>query len=212
MPASVLSTYFWLGLVIIVSLGLSLYEIFRTFGRDFGRCLGRRYALLLIVLNIVTAIAVWWVVHVPLGAEPTFLSTVLTGLTFPTLLRSRFTLYRSLAPGQTDETSELSLKMDEMYRSIQTALVAEVNLSLAAERLVLAREIRRAFPAARIEHHLNEFIALEHIDSERRKHQKQLDDILAIGDADRRHLQLANLLISLRDRADLKRAIRDKTL
>jgi hypothetical protein len=212
MPESNPTTYFWLGLVILVSLFLGLYELFRTFGRDFGRCLGRRYALLLMVLNVGTALVVWWIVHGPLAVQPTFLSTVLTGLTFPTLLRSRFTLYRSITPGQTDETNELSLKMDEIYHSIQAALVGEVNLGLAAERLALSRQLRQTFPAAEIERYLGDFIDSEQIESERQKHQKQLDDIRAIQDADRKHLQLANLLISLRDRADLKRAIRDKTL
>ena len=83
MPESTPTTYFWLGLVILVSLFLGFYELFRTFGRDFGRCLGRRYALLLMVLNVGTALVVWWVVHGPLAVQPTFLSTVLTGLTFP---------------------------------------------------------------------------------------------------------------------------------
>jgi hypothetical protein len=206
------TTYFWLGLVILVSLFLSLYEIFKTFGRDFGRSLGRRYALLLIVLNVGTALVVWWIIHGLLAVEPTFPSTLVTGLTFPALLRSRFTLYRSIVPGQADETSELSLKMDEIYQSIQVALVGEVNLNLAGERVAISKQLRQTFTADEMAGHLGDFIASEPVASEREKHQAQLDAILAIQDADKKHLQLANLLIALKDRAELKRALRDGSL
>ena len=103
--------------------------------------------------------------------------------------------------------------MDEIYHSLQAALVGEVNLGLAAERVGLSRQLRQTFPADEMVRYLSDFIDSEPIDSERQKHQKQLDSTQAIQDADKKHLQLlANLLISLKDRADLKRAIRDKTL
>lgn len=53
-----MSTASLISLVILLSLALTGYELFKMFGRDFGRALRNRYALLLGFLNLIVAILV----------------------------------------------------------------------------------------------------------------------------------------------------------
>ena len=205
-------TYSLIGLVVLLSLLLTGYELFKIFGRDVGRALRNRFALLLGLLNVTAAVAVWLIVHRVIAVRPTLLSALVTGLTFPMLLRSRFTLYRSLGPAEAGQVDELSLKMDEMYHSLQRAFYREVNLQLAAARLALSQKIRQTFSAEELTSYLADFIQAERLEEERLAHQRQLDEIVAIEDEAVRHRQLAYLLLDLRTRADLERAIRARSL
>lgn len=156
--------------------------------------------------------AVWGVVHSLIGIQPSLLSALVTGLTFPTLLRSRFTLYRSIGSAQADEVNELSLKMDEIYHTLQRALYREVNLQLTNARLELSHKLREIFTARQLADYLADFIEHERLPDEQRKHQRQLEEILAIADGKTRHRQLANLLLDLKTAAEMKAAIRRKDL
>jgi hypothetical protein len=201
-----------ISLVILLSLALTAYEVFKIFGRDFGRAVGNRFTLLVGFLNLIAAVVVWWVVHGLIGVQPSLLSAVVTGLTFPTLLRSRFTLYRSIGPAQADEVNELSLKMDEIYHTLQRALYREVNLQLTNARLELSHKIRETFTAHQLADYLADFIAHERLPAEQTKHQRQLEEILTIADGKVRHRQLANLLLDLKTAAEIKAAVRRKDL
>jgi hypothetical protein len=206
------STYSWLGLVVLLSLLLTGYELFKMFDRDFGRALSNRFAWLLGLLNVVAAGAVWLIIHQVISVRPTLLSALVTGLTFPMLLRSRFTLYRSIGPAEAGDVDELSLKMDEIYHSLQRAFYREVNLQLAGARLALSQKIRQSFNADQLAIYLADFIAAERIEAERLAHGRQLEEIAAIEDQTVRHRQLAYLLLDLRTRPELERAIRARSL
>ena len=201
-----------ISLVILLSLVLTAYEVFKIFGRDFGRALRNRFTLLVGFLNLIAAVVVWWVVHTLIGIQPSLLSALVTGLTFPTLLRSRFTLYRSIGSAQADEVNELSLKMDEIYHTLQRALYREVNLQLTNARLELSHRIRETFTAHQLADYLADFIAHERLPDEQKKHQRQLEEIVAIEDSKVRYRQLANLLLDLKTAAEIKAAVRRKDL
>lgn len=204
--------------VVLLSLVLTGYELYQIFRRDFGRTLGNRYALFLFLLNIGMALVVWWFIHGLLAVQPTILTTLATGLTFPALLRSRFTLYRTISTpaegsgGQPSAVDEVSLKMDEMYRGLQSAFYKEIDLRLARERAELHKQLRDIFTAEQIDDHLSAIIGQITIDEDRTKLETKLEAIRAMTDDRRRHDQLANLLIQMTDRQELKRAIRDRTL
>ena len=203
--------------VVLLSLLLTGYELYQIFRRDFGRTLGNRHALFLFLLNIGMALIVWWFIHGLLAVQPTILTTLATGLTFPALLRSRFTLYRTIptadgAAGQTGAVDEVSLKMDEMYRGLQSAFYKEIDLRLARERLLLSRQLRETFTAEQLDDHLAGVIGQITIEEDRARLEAKLDAIRAITDDRKRHDQLANLLIHVTDRAELRRAIRDRSL
>lgn len=206
------STYSLVGLVVLLSLLLANYELFKIFGRDFGRALRNRFALLLGLLNVVVAVAVWLVIHNLIGVRPSLLSALVTGLTFPVLLRSRFTLYRSIGPAAAGEVDELSLKMDEIYHSLQRAFYREVNLQLAGARLALSQRIRQTFSARQLADYLAEFIEAERLEPERAAHRRQLGEIVAIEEEPMRHRQLAYLLLDLKTRADVDKALRARSL
>ncbi|MCS7259394.1 MAG: hypothetical protein NZ765_01225 [Anaerolineae bacterium] len=147
MPENVfpLAWYTSLGAVALLSLLLTGYELFKIFQPEFVRTLWNWHAFFLFALNVLAALFTWGCVHILLGIRPTLLSTLATGLIFPTLLRSRFTLYRTLAPPAGEGKSvidELSLKMDEIYHSLQSALYKAIDRKLARERVVLNKQVR----------------------------------------------------------------------
>ncbi|MGQ9502639.1 MAG: hypothetical protein ACUVSF_12925 [Anaerolineae bacterium] len=212
-----LAWYTSLGAVALASLLLTGFELFKIFQRNFGRALRNRYALYLFVLNVGAALVAWWFIHYPLAVQPTVLTTLVTGLTFPTLLRSRFTIYRTLAPatgngGQKSALDEVSLKMDEMYHSLQSAFYKEIDMELARERAVLNKQLRDTFTADQIADYLADVIDNLTIDDERERWQEKLTNVQAIPDNTRRHIQLANLLIQMLGLDACRRAIREKTL
>jgi len=208
-----LPTNFLLGLVILLSLLLTGYELYKMFERDFCRAIGNRYTLLLGVLNVITAVIVWFLIHKVIGVEPTLLTALVTGLTFPVLLRSRFTIYRSInTTGSPDQLNEVSLKVDEMYQKLQYDMYKEVNLHLTELRLKLSKRIRQTFTPAQLTTYLDEFIDTERIEIERDKHRSRFNEIAAIADDAKRHRQLANMLIDLKSRPDLEKAITTSSL
>ncbi len=212
-----LAWYTSVGAVVLLSFLLTSYELFKIFQRDFGRTLRNRHAFILFLLNIVAALAVWGFLHYLLAVQPTVLTTLVTGLTFPALLRSRFTVYRTIAAATSDgeqksAMDEISFKMDEMYRNLQSALYKEIDLELARERAVLNKQLREVFTAAQIAERLGDIISNITIDADRERWQEKLTNIQNIADEAKRHAQLANLLIQLSDRRELQRAIRERTL
>jgi hypothetical protein len=73
-------------------------------------------------------------------------------------------------------------------------------------------ELRETFTAEQLDDHLAGVIGQITIEEDRTRLEAKLDAIRAITDDRKRHEQLANLLIHVTDRAELRRAIRDRSL
>jgi len=80
--------------------GLATLELIRTFGKWIGRYWLNRYAFALIALNVAASLAVFAFLRYGLEVESTLIVAVVTGLTFPAILRTRFTFYRPVGKAE----------------------------------------------------------------------------------------------------------------
>ena len=113
---------------------LSAFELIRSFRKGIGRYWLNRYVVALMALNAVTAGAVYAFLRYVLGVQSTFWLALVTGLTFPSLLRGRFTLYRPLDKAQdTPGSNGFALTLDAWYRELQRQCYDEVNSLIAAD-------------------------------------------------------------------------------
>jgi hypothetical protein len=81
---------------VLFAIFLAAFELYRTFGKWLGPHWGNRYVLLIFAVNAATASALYLVLRKSLTVPSTWLLPVITGATFPTLLRTRFVFSRHL--------------------------------------------------------------------------------------------------------------------
>ena len=188
---------------------LAFFELLKTFQRTIGSALRSRWGLALLGINALSAIGVYAVVRYVFGLEAGIWTALVVGITFPLVIRSRFTFYRQ--PGEKDAANltEFSLKIDEFYQTLQDWCYTEVNTLLAEERKALAEEIKGKFTAKQLEKELRDLIAAEPMPAKRTEHEGKLDVILTeYQEAARREHALALLLIDLSTPQKIRETIR----
>ena len=120
---------------------LALAEIFLAFGADSWKALHNRWSWRIVLANILTATIVCAVVLFlirPTG--PRLLTAVVVGLTFPTILRTRFTWFAGQVALLSAESAakEFSLGLDRVYRQWLEICYEKVSFILANERMMKA--------------------------------------------------------------------------
>lgn len=177
---------------------LAVIELLQTFGKWLGRFGKNRYAAALIVLNAVTAIGVFAFVRYVLEIESGLGTAVLTGLTFPTILRTDFTYFRAIGgEKQSAEQPRLSIPVHAWYRSIEDLCYKEVDREIADARAQAAMGIRHSLSQADVVAAIDAHIAGELIEENRDKHRAELDQMLAIADDRIRLTRLAAFMVDL---------------
>ena len=123
---------------------LAILELIQAFGKWIGRYWSNRYVIALVGLNAIAAAGVFAFLRYALGVESSLWLIVVTGLTFPTILRSRFTFYRPLGKAaSTLDTEGFSLRIDGWYRKLQNLCLDELNSQIANERRATLARLRR---------------------------------------------------------------------
>ena len=187
---------------------LAFFELLKTFQRTIGSALRNRWGLALLGINALSAIGVFTVFRYVFGFDAGIWTALVVGITFPLVIRSRFTFYRQ--PGEKDATglTEVSLKIDEFYQTLQDWCYTEVNALLAGERKALAEELKARFTAKQLEKELRELIDAEVMPAKRKEHQKKLGVILDEYQDSRRQHALALLLIDISTPRKIREMIR----
>lgn len=178
---------------------LTFFELLKTFQRAVGSALRSRWGLALLGLNALSAILVYAFVRYALNVDAGLWTALAVGLTFPVLLRSRFTLYRQTGKKDDPDLTEISLKLDEFYQTLQDWCYTEVNAWLAAERYTQAEAIKEKYTVRQLEQRLSDLIASEPMPAKRDEHEARLQSILTAykDDPHRRHHELAVLYIDI---------------
>lgn len=188
---------------------LALFELYQAFQRDVGAALLNRWAWLLLFLNAAAATVSYAVVGwIQPELAGSFGTAFLVGITFPAVVRSRFTFYRNPREAANGQLSEISLPFDQMYTTIQNGCLEEVNLSLADQRSTWARVI--ALSDYDIARSLEELIQAGKLPDLRAEHEKKLASIQAKYETDPAKLRhmLALLLIDLMPRRRIRALVR----
>ena len=190
--------------------GLAVIELLQTFGKWLGRFGKNRYAAALIVLNAVTAIGVLAFVRYVLEIESGIGTAVLTGLTFPTILRTDFTYFRAIG-GETEnpEQPRLSIPVHAWYRSIEDLCYKEVDREIADARAQAAMGIRRSLSQTQVVAAIDAHITGELIEENRAKHRAELEQILALADDNTRLTRLAALMVDVLPEARVQELLKE---
>lgn len=183
-------------------------ELFSTFGRWLGKYWLNKYVVAIILLNILTASGVYAILHFLLGIESTLWLALITGVTFPTILRSRFSFYQPVGKEGLD-TDRFSVTLNKWYQDLQNACYEEVNSLIAAERAQLVDRLRRCFTPAQIRDKLLDQIESGVLPESREKLRGQLKEVLALENNAKRERRLAVLLLSNLPPARLQALLQD---
>jgi len=176
---------------------LAFFELLRTFQRNIGRALSSRWGLVLLSLNALSAVGVYAIVRYVFKFDAGIWTALVVGVTFPVVIRSRFTFYRQPGEKETANLTEFSLKVDEFYQTLQGWCLDEVNTLLAEQRKALAEAIKKKLSVKQLEKELRDLIASGVMPEKRLEQEKKLDEILQTQDNARREQLLALLLIDL---------------
>ena len=190
---------------------LAVFELIKTFGKWIGRYWTDRYVLGLLLINIFTAMLVYAFLRYALGIENTIWLALITGLTFPAVLRSRFTFYRPFgrASGALD-TEGFSLAIDGWYRKLQSVCYEEVDSQIADARNQKAKRLRDRYTEKQMIDLLNDHIDSELMIDQQQDHLQQLADIKALADAATRKRRLALLIVNLLPEQRLKQLLKGR--
>ena len=187
-----------IAIVALAATALVVLELLKTFGRDVLEALRNRWAWLLIGVNVLTAGVVYAIVRGLFRTEDDLGTAIIVGLSFPLLLRSRFTLFRSVGPKDDNgQLSTISLKIDEAYTALQNLCWESVDGSLADRRATqaerLAEQVSMRELVDSIEHHID----ARRLEANKVRDRERLKTILQIADERKRKYPLALMLIEI---------------
>jgi hypothetical protein len=189
---------------------LAVIELLQTFGKWLGRFGRNRYAAALVVLNAVTAIGVFAFVRHVLEIESGLGTAVLTGLTFPTILRTDFTYFRAIGGEKEDpEQPRLSIPVHTWYRSIEDLCYKEVDRAIADARAQAAMGVRRSLSQDQVVAAIDAHIAAEIIQENQTKHRAELEQILALTDDKIRLTRLAAFMVDILPEARVRELLEE---
>jgi hypothetical protein len=211
MDQAALDVLFPFVLCALAGAALAVFELIKTFGKWIGRYWTDRYVVSLLIINMITAMLVYAFLRYALGVQSTFWLALITGLTFPAILRSRFTFYRPFGSSQGAlDTAGFSLAIDGWYRKLQSLCYEEVNSQIADARNQKAKRLRDGFSEKQMIDLLTDHIDSELMPDQKRDHLEQLADIRALTDAAARKRRLALLMVDLLPEQRVKQLLKGR--
>ena len=137
--------------VLIASVVFVLLELLKTFKSDLGIAFRTKWGWLLISINLAVALGVYLAIifaHRPLAG---FSTAIIVGLTYPVLLRSRFTYFRQVGLHDDHNLTTLCLKIDEVYIALQAECLDAVDDMISAIRVHRARKLATRYSEVRLQ-------------------------------------------------------------
>lgn len=183
--------------VSLAAVGLVLLELLKTFRRDLLPALRDRWSWALIAVNLMAASLVYGVVRILLSPGDSLVTAVFVGLSFPLLLRSRFTYFRAVGAKEDERLNAISIKIDEAYGALQNLCWESVDAALADRRAAQAEQLAERLSPEALVKSIEQQLAALRIEANRARDQKRLDAILPLPDEHMRKYRLALLLIDI---------------
>lgn len=190
---------------------LAVFELIKTFGKWIGRYWADRYVVTLLLVNSVTAMIVYMFLRYALDVKSTLWLALITGITFPAILRSRFTFYRPFGSNQGAlDTTGFSLAIDGWYRKLQSLCYEEVNSQIADARNQKAKRLRERYTEKQMIELLTDHIDSELMADQQREHLDQLERVKALADAITRKRRLSLLIVDLFPEQRVKQLLKNR--
>ncbi len=189
---------------------LAAVELIRTFGRWIWRYWRAKSVLAMIALNVLSAAGVYAFLRYALRVESSFWLVLITSITFPTILRSRFTFYRPLGKsGEALDTDSFTVTLDNWYRLLQDQCYDDVNRRIAAANSELQTRLKRCLSEKKMIDLLADNIAAMPMASKRVEAEQNLAAVRAIEEAEARKRRLAVLLTDILTDDKVRRILRE---
>jgi hypothetical protein len=130
--------------VLIIPLLIVLLEILKTFKTDFIRALSSSSTWILVVINTVLSVVVYFIACEKFHQYGNWEVAFFVGIGFPSLIRSRFSLFRAVGAydGKSkDPLDTISLELDKAYTALQEICMHSIDSLLADERVKPAEQL-----------------------------------------------------------------------
>lgn len=184
-------------IVSFVALIVVTLESMKIFGRDVAIVVFNRWGWILLMLNIVVALLVYAIARLVFKAGPDGGTALLVALTFPMILRSRFTYFRAAGVPENDWTNALTLKIDEFYDMLQNLCMTSVREALANKRASIAELLANSFQKEALARAISNYIgAYTFTKDEERDLYQRLKSTLEIEDEWRSRYELAMMILN----------------
>lgn len=189
---------------------LAAVELIRTFGRWIWRYWRAKSVLAIIALNVLSAAGVYAFLRYALQIENSIWLILITSVTFPTILRSRFIFYRPFGKaGDTLDTDSFSVTLDNWYRLLQDQCYDDVNRRIAAANSELQVRLKRCLTEKKMITLLEDNIAAMPMASKRAEAEQDLAAVRAIKEAEARERRLAVLMTDILTDEKVRRILRE---
>ncbi len=130
--------------VLTIPLIIVLLEILKTFKTDFIKALRCSSTWMLVAVNTFLSIVIYLIACGKFNQYGKWEIAFLVGIGFPSLIRSRFSLFRAVGAyhGESKEPLDvISLELDKAYGTLQKFCMSSIDTSLADERLEQAEKL-----------------------------------------------------------------------
>jgi hypothetical protein len=195
------------GIAALAGFAWAFIELLDTFQRDIGSALRNRWGWALLGLNAASALVVYAIVRYLFHVDGLWTALVV-GATFRVILQSRFTIYRKFGAKDEPGLGDFSLKLDRVYQTLQEWCYKEVNIMLAEKRSALAEGLKKKLDVKQMEKELNNLIASEPMEANKKEHQTKFENILQKHpEGEDRHHALALLFIEVSTRQRIRKLV-----
>jgi hypothetical protein len=138
--------------VLTIPLIIVLLEILKTFKTDFIKALRCSSTWMLVAVNTFLSIVIYLIACGKFDQYGKWEIAFLVGIGFPSLICSRFSLFRAVGAYQGESKEPLdviSLELDKAYGTLQKFCMSSIDTSLADERLKPAEKLLELFEQSR---------------------------------------------------------------
>ena len=139
--------------VLTIPLIIVLLEILKTFKTDFIKALRCSSTWMLAAVNTFLSIAIYLIACGKFNQYGKWEIAFLVGIGFPSLIRSRFSLFRAVGAyhGESKEPLDvISLELDKAYGTLQKFCMSSIDTSLTDERAEQAEKLVKLVEQGRL--------------------------------------------------------------
>jgi hypothetical protein len=178
-----------------------LAELVKLFGGHISIALKSSWTYVLVGVNVIAALIAYVAARYFLNVESDYWLALFVGVSYPLLLRSRFTLFRSVGSKEVQEQlSALTLRMDDIYGGMQERCYRQIDNAVAASRSLEAQALAATYQQVDIVAAIRRVIDARQVAADQEKDRAYLKAILEEQDSeDRRTYMLALFLRSIAD-------------
>ena len=195
-------------LAAVLALIPALVELLRTFGRHVRFVLRSSVGWGIFALNAGAAFVTYLLVHFLFGTGNDWLTAVIVGLTFPTLLRSPLTYIKGVETSDAEFKESALHVLANLYDQLLRLAREDADVIQANERVEIAERLAHKHGAAALARQVQWRINALDDETVRTRRQQELDQALAVSDEQGRGIAVALVALDVMPRSTIQEWLR----